>query len=75
MSSVDKEIMELVFHKLRTRAKARAVSLRSEARGYWHVNRERYHELKMRAEKFDDFAAMIQEMVEDLPAYPSIEGK
>ncbi len=73
MSEIDKAVEKLVFHKLRTKAKARAASLRSEACGDWHTNRERYHELKMRGEKFDDFASMIQEMVEDLPAYPSVE--
>lgn len=72
MSDVEKTILELMFRKLRTKSKARATSLRAEARGYWHVNRERYHELKMRASKFDDFASMVQEMWDDLPAYPAL---
>lgn len=71
MSAIDKHIEELIFRKLQTKARSRAASLRKEARGYWHSNRERYHELKMRGEKFNDFADMVGEMVNDLPAYPA----
>lgn len=70
-----KGIEELIFRKLRVKAKVRAASLRSESRGYWHTNRSRCLELKARASKFDEFSSMIQEMVEDLPAYPSVEEK
>ena len=73
MSGIDKAIEKLIFHKLRVKAKTRAASLRSEARGYYHTKRERYHELKARAARFDEFSQMVKEMVEDLPAYPARE--
>lgn len=73
MSDIENKIVELVFKKLRTKAKARGASLRSEARGYWHTDRQKFHELKARGLEFDRFSSMIQEMWDDLPAYPAKE--
>lgn len=71
MSNIDKEIVSLVFAKLRNKSKTRATSLRQEAKGYWHINRERYHELRARAVRFDDFASLMDEITNDPIAYPS----
>lgn len=75
MSTLENTIADLVFHRLRTRTKARAASLRREARGYWNTNMGRYHELRARAAEFDKLSAMIDEMQNDLPAYPANEEK
>lgn len=75
MSDIDKKIEELVFRKLRVRAKNRASSLKNEAKGYWHIDRQRFHELKARSVEFDRLASMFQEMWEDLPAYPALPEK
>lgn len=71
MSDIDKKIEELVFRRLRVRAKNRATSLRTEAKGYWHTDRQRFHELKARSVEFDRLSNMLQEMWDDLPAYPA----
>lgn len=75
MSDIDKKIEELIFNKLRIKAKSRAQSLRSEARAYWHTDRQRFHELKARSVEFDRLSDMIKEMWEDLPAYPALPEK
>lgn len=70
--SLERQLTEKVVERLCIDARARARSIRVEAKPYWISNRDRMRELQSKAAKFDDFAMMLEEL-KDPPAlvYPA----
>lgn len=71
--SIEKLIDESVLKMLRHRARQRAHALNKEARGYWHSDRDRFHQLKARAVEFNRLSNMFEELKDPLlPAFPAL---
>lgn len=70
--NIENLIAERVIRRICFGLRARARSLRTEARPYWLSNKTRMHQLKGAAMEFDHFAQLLEDSrTPDKPMFPA----